>query len=50
MDEQPITRYERDMVTRNKCPRCRDSLDTGYECTGCGYDAMLIALEAAAME
>ena len=41
---QPVTQYERDMVAKNKCPRCRDSLDTGWECTGCGYDAMPIAL------
>lgn len=23
----------------NRCPKCDDALDTGYECTGCGYDA-----------
>lgn len=41
--EQPTTQYERDMVKKNKCPRCRESLDTGYECTGCGYDCQPIA-------
>lgn len=24
----------------NKCPRCGDQLDTGWECTACGFDAM----------
>lgn len=42
--EQETTRYERDMVAKGKCPRCRDCLDTGWECTACGYDAMQIAL------
>lgn len=45
MDDQPTTQFERDLVAINKCPRCRDSLDTGWECTGCGYDAMPIAHE-----
>lgn len=40
---QPTTQHERDLVAKNKCPRCRDSLDTGWECTGCGYDAKPIA-------
>lgn len=44
MDDQPTTRYERDMVAKGKCPRCRDCLDTGWECTECGYDAQPIAL------
>lgn len=34
-------------VARNKCPRieCNGSLDTGWECIECGYDAMPIALQ-----
>ena len=43
MDEQPTTKYERELVARNRCPRCRGVLDTGWECTDCGYDAMPIA-------
>lgn len=23
----------------NRCPNCGGDLDTGYECTACGYDA-----------
>lgn len=41
--EQETTRYERDMVAKDKCPRCRGPLDTGWECNDCGYDAMPIA-------
>lgn len=45
MDEQPTTRYETNMVAKDKCPRCRGQLDTGWECNDCGYDAMPIAQE-----
>lgn len=46
MDTQPTTQWERDMVAKGNCPRCREkSLDTGWECNECGYDAMPIALE-----
>ena len=43
--DQPTTQYERDMVAKHRCPRCRGDLDTGWECTDCGYDAMPIANE-----
>lgn len=45
--DQPTTRYERDMVAKDRCPRCKGALDTGWECTDCGYDAMPIAHESA---
>lgn len=32
---------------KEQVSRCRDSLDTGWECTGCGYDAQPIALSDA---
>ena len=43
IDDQPITNHEFRLVTANKCPRCRGCLDTGWECTDCGYDAQPIA-------
>jgi len=27
----------------NKCPECAEDLDTGWECSECGYDARSIA-------
>jgi uncharacterized protein (DUF983 family) len=30
-------------VMRNSCPKCNGDLDTGYECTVCGFDAIDIA-------
>jgi tRNA(Ile2) C34 agmatinyltransferase TiaS len=45
MIDQPTTSYEKEMVSKDKCPRCRGSLDTGWECNDCGYDARMIALE-----
>lgn len=45
MDTQATTQHERDLVAREMCPRCRGSLDTGFECIDCGYDAMPIATE-----
>ena len=42
-ERQPITQHERNLVAQDKCPRCRGELDTGWECTACGYDAMPIA-------
>lgn len=27
------------IVERDQCPECGGSLDTGYECNNCGYDA-----------
>lgn len=44
-DAPPTTQYERDLVAKNKCPRCREPLDTGWECTGCGYDCMPITTQ-----
>lgn len=38
-NEEEITQYQRDMVSRDICPRCRGPLDTGFECLKCGYDA-----------
>lgn len=29
----------RRLVAANRCPECREALDTGYECTECGFDA-----------
>lgn len=29
-----------DLIAIGKCPECGDCLDTGWECTDCGYDAM----------
>lgn len=31
-------------VARNQCPECCGDLDTGYECTRCGHDALTIAM------
>lgn len=28
----------------SRCPKCDGSLDTGYECTVCGYDAQAHAV------
>ncbi|CAB4188024.1 hypothetical protein UFOVP1169_44 [uncultured Caudovirales phage] len=29
----------RHMIKNDQCPECRGSLDTGWECNVCGYDA-----------
>lgn len=29
----------RDVNGLNRCPKCGGDLDTGWECTVCGYDA-----------
>lgn len=31
-----------EMAMRDQCPNCGGSLDTGWECTSCGFDAMTI--------
>lgn len=36
--QSPILR--RSLARRDICPECRGSLDTGWECNDCGYDAM----------
>ena len=28
------------IALREECPECGDSLDTGWECIGCGFDAL----------
>lgn len=38
---RPILR--RSLARRYICPECAGSLDTGWECNGCGYDAMVEA-------
>lgn len=42
-DGQPLTQYETEKVHQDECPRCHGSLDTGWECNKCGYDAYWIA-------
>ena len=27
------------LARRDKCPKCRGELDTGWECNDCGFDA-----------
>ncbi len=29
-----------DLIAAGKCPECGGCLDTGWECTDCGHDAM----------
>ena len=40
----------RALAKQNECPECGDELDTGWECTECGFDARPLALEAARRE
>lgn len=35
-------------VANDRCPQCGGSLDTGWECNSCGYDAKPIADKLAA--
>lgn len=44
-------RERRDALTTNpnRCPKCGDTLDTGWECTGCGFDAALVNYSATAV-
>jgi hypothetical protein len=45
MVDQPLTEHQKNLVARDRCPRCRKgALDTGWECIDCGYDAQWIAL------
>jgi tRNA(Ile2) C34 agmatinyltransferase TiaS len=32
--------YREACVSNDKCPECGGELDTGYECSNCGYDAL----------
>lgn len=34
----------KEIVDRDQCPECLGSLDTGWECNDCGFDAMDIAI------
>lgn len=54
-------RFSYEMAADDVCPRCLGDLDTGWECSACGYDAFplirdsrflpeLTAAELAAME
>lgn len=34
---------DKELVARDKCPKCHGELDTGWECNSCGFDAQPIA-------
>lgn len=37
-------KYDKQIVEKDKCPKCTGDLDTGWECNQCGFDARDIAM------
>lgn len=37
------TVVRKELAKRDICPECGGSLDTGFECNDCGFDAMELA-------
>lgn len=35
-----LATFEKKCAAVDMCPKCGGNLDTGWECTRCGYDAM----------
>jgi hypothetical protein len=40
LDEQSPGKLGKELVKQDFCPICLGELDTGWECTKCGYDAI----------
>ncbi len=39
---EAFTQRDAEIVADDRCPKCNDELDTGWECNQCGFDALPI--------